>query len=755
MALSTPAHESSDTHWAFYAHSLEASADQTGWQPLAEHLRCVGDLAAEFAAPWHAGELARAAGLLHDLGKYTEAFQAYIRGGTGRVDHSTWGAKIAIERYSLLGYLIAYAIAGHHAGLANGRLGAERTSLQDRLQAEVPKLLDQWKGEIEVADKLLLPEGIRPHHVRHTNFTAALLIRMVFSCLVDADFLDTEAFYAKAEGKPVHRSSPISIDQLNATLKAHFEQLNGKARPSAINGERQRILNYVRGQASLPPGLFSLTVPTGGGKTLTSLAFGLEHAVTHGLRRLIYVIPFTSIVEQTAQVFREALGPLGGDAVLEHHSAFEDDRTQAREARDKTRLAMENWDRPVVVTTAVQFFESLFADRPSQCRKLHRIAGSVIVLDEAQTLPLPLLRPTLLTLNELAQNYGCTVVFCTATQPALADPRFSDVIGPMRELAPEPQRLFQTFRRVTVKHVGPLSDEQIVQRLADQPQALCIVNNRLHARALYLSLAEEPGTVHLSTLMCARHRSHTLAQVRQALRDGKPCRVISTSLIEAGVDVSFPFVLRAEAGLDSVAQAAGRCNREGQWTAEASHVQVFAPDADAWKPPRELQQFAAVAAAVLRQHANDPLHPSAIQQYFEELYWSKGTDALDRHDLLGLLRGARLDSLPFEDIARLYRLIDTTQASVIVPYDQEARTAIDRLEFADGVRDLARQLQTCVVQVPRSAFDTLRSSSAVRPAGVRKWGNQFMVLINDRLYDSRYGLHWEEPSLLDSSQLVH
>lgn len=741
---------------AFFAHSIEGQ-EKAAWQPLCQHLTEVARLASEFAEPFAASAVASAAGLLHDLGKYTHEFQNRLNGSQERVDHSTWGAKLALERFGQSGYLIAYAIAGHHAGLANGSSEGSRTSLQQRLAAILPALQSEWEKELDLPDKLQLPLEIKPRQpqrVEHQVFTATLLVRMLFSCLVDADYLDTESFYARADGRQYSRSTAVSIAALQRTLSAHLNNLGDQARPSAINEERRRILGHVREQAKLPPGLFSLTVPTGGGKTLTSLAFGLDHAVQHGLRRLIYVIPFTSIVEQTARVFREALGPMGDDGVLEHHSAFNDDPQQAKEARDKVRLAMENWDRPIVVTTAVQFFESLFADRPAQCRKLHRIAGSVIVLDEAQTLPLHLLRPTLLALDELARNYGCTIIFCTATQPALSDARFQDVIGAMRELAPEPAKLFDTFRRVTVRHVGALNDDQVVECLAERQQALCIVNNRLHARALYEALARKDGTVHLSTLMCARHRSEVLANVRHALKRGEPCRVISTSLIEAGVDISFPFVMRAEAGLDSIAQAAGRCNREGLWSSESSEVQVFCPDNQKWKPPKELEQFAAVAATVLRQHACDPLSPVAIQHYFEELYWARGSSALDEHDLFGLLRAAQIQSLPFEKMARLYRLIDTSQASVIVPYDEEARHVIKQLEFAEGVRSLARQLQTCAVQVPRKAFDQLRDSGAVQPACSLRWGEQFMVLSNESLYSAQYGLFWEDPSFIKSTQLV-
>lgn len=736
-----------DLH-SFFAHSLTDGQPEALWQPLAEHLNAVAKLAGEFAGLFGAEACAQAAGVLHDLGKYTHEFQARIRGSAERVDHATWGARLAVERFGQAGYLIAYAIAGHHAGLTNGDGEGSRTNLRDRLRAELPALLDAWQAELDVPAALQPPRGMKTPRQGHRNFAYSFLVRMLFSCLVDADFLDTERFYARAEGHEIERGSDIGMAQLQQTLSQHLGAMAQRAEPSPVNAERQRILAHVRAQAALPPGLFSLTVPTGGGKTLTSLAFGLDHAAAHRLRRLIYVIPFTSIVEQTAKVFRAALGALGDEAVLEHHSAFTDDPGKALEAREKTRLAMENWGKPLVVTTAVQFFESLFADRPAQCRKLHRIAGSVIVLDEAQTLPLKLLRPTLLALDELARNYRCSIVFCTATQPALADEGFRDVIGPLCELAPEPAQLFQRFRRVTVRHAGALSDDEVVARLSQPTQALCIVNNRLHARALYQALAQQEGSgaMHLSTLMCATHRRQVLDRAHEALKSGQPCRLVSTSLIEAGVDVSFPLVMRAEAGLDSVAQAAGRCNREGRWHAEDSEVLVFAADPQ-WAPPAELKQFAEIGALVLNKHAADPLSPDAIRAYFEELYWARGKRQLDEHDLLGLLAVSGLDNLPMDTLARKYRLIDTVQETVIVPFDQDAKNALQQLTFASGSSGLARKLQPYTVQVPRKAFDSMRQAGAVVPVASERWGEQFMQLVNGDLYDPDSGLHWEHPEL--------
>lgn len=737
----------------FHAHSLP-DRPEAEWQPLAEHLHAVARLAAGFASEFRGEDCAQMAGLLHDLGKYTNEFQQRIRNAAERVDHATWGARVAVERFGPLGYLIAYAIAGHHAGLANGEGEGSRTSLRDRLAAELPVLQDAWQAELQVADRLSPPPGMKPRSRKHENFMLSFLVRMLFSCLVDADFLDTERFYAKADGGAPARGSTLGMADLQRALASHLATKAAQAASTPVNAERERVLEHVRAQAAQPPGLFALTVPTGGGKTLTSLAFALDHAVVHRLRRVIYVVPFTSIVEQNATVFRDALGSFGKEAVLEHHSAFTDDPCQAREAQEKIRLAMENWDRPVVATTAVQFFESLFADRPSQCRKLHNVAGSVIVLDEAQTLPLKQLRPSLLALDELARNYRCSIVFCTATQPALADRRFEEVIGPMRELAPDPPRLFQVFRRVTVRHAGPLSDGEVRDRLSAQPQALCIVNNRLHARALYEAMSTQPGAWHLSTLMCAQHRRQVLQQVRDALRRGQPCRLVSTSLIEAGVDVSFPLVMRAEAGLDSVAQAAGRCNREGLLSADASEVLVFGVDAKQWAPPRELAQFAAVAAQVLNRHAGDPLSPAAIEDYFRALYWTRGDRELDAADLLGKLRAATLASLPLDTLAHHYRLIDTQQDTVIVPFDETAEDAIRQLGFAEGSRGLARTLQPYTVQVPRRAFGALRAAGAVSAVLPERWGEQFMVLTNVRLYRPDIGLHWENPDFLDSASLI-
>lgn len=745
----------------FFAHSTD-DPTQSNWQLLKDHLIEVSKLARQHAQVFGCGEHAEAAGLLHDLGKYTLPFQARLRGNPMRVDHSTHGAQIAVERFRNVGPLLAYGIAGHHAGLANGRGEGERTNLADRLLSEQPSLDNVWQQDIPLPEKLELP-CFKPYGNSKNQakarfpFQLSFLTRMLFSCLVDADFIDTERFYNRTENRVDHRRvAPPTLGQLREQLNAY---LAGFQANSDVNRLRADILQHVRQQAELPSGLFSLTVPTGGGKTLASLAFALDHAIAHGLNRVIFVIPFTSIVEQNAAVFRKALGQLGDQAVLEHHSAFvqtepprnDPDRYQSVQ---KLKLAMENWDAPIIVTTAVQFFESLFAAKPSQCRKLHNIAGSVVVLDEAQTMPLKLLRPCVAAIDELARNYRASIVLCTATQPVLCAPEFEGGLEQVHELAPNPAQLFKQFERVRVRHIGVLDDEALTAHMRSREQVLCIVNNRRHARAVYESMADLPGARHLTTLMCAKHRSAVLAEVRQMLKGGKSCRLVSTSLIEAGVDVDFPTVLRAEAGLDSIAQAAGRCNREGRRNREDSDVLTFATANDDWAPPPELHQYAQVAGEVLRHFKDEPLSPHAMERYFSLLYWQKGSEQLDTPNLMGLLEASSPDNLPLETIANRFRLIESVQMPVIIPWDDIAEQALRDLEFAQGCAGLARKLQPYVVQLPRQGFDALVKAGAVVPVAEAKWGNQFMALIHKGLYDPQVGLSWDDPSYIRTEYLI-
>ena len=757
---------------SYYAHSAQ---DELGnllpyehWQTLQSHSVNVGEMAAEFARVFGAQEIACQTGQLHDLGKYSEPFDRRLHGGPS-VDHATAGAKIAVERWgNVIGKLMAFCIAGHHAGLANGNgEGDNRRTLKQRLALkfgeDIPVLDNLWQQEIKLPQNLSAPPLKADAH--HPFFSYAFFTRMLYSCLVDADYLDTEAFYLKLENKAVERGSYPDLNALQHNFNQFInafrrriaqasEQTEAEKRNAALNRLRSEILDHAVEQAAQPQGLFTLTVPTGGGKTFTSMAFALEHAKRHDMRRAIYVIPFTSIIEQNAAEFRKAFGELGEQAVLEHHSTFDDDKLQNEATKDKLRLASENWDAPIVVTTAVQFFESLFADRSSRCRKLHNIAGSVIILDEAQMLPLNLLLPIMQAIKELAQNYRCSVVMCTATQPAVqAENGFYRGFENVREIAPKPTALFDKLRRTTVQHIGTQTDADLLAKLGEYPQMLVIVNNRRHARSLYDQAKHLDGTFHLTTLMCAKHRSQKLDEIRGRLKNGEPCRVIATSLIEAGVDVDFPLVMRAEAGLDSVAQAAGRCNREGKRSSENSFVWIFAPE-DKWKVPPELATQAAVMRLTADSFSDDLLSTQAVAAYFAELYQLKGSE-LDNKKILKMHNdtGQSLD-FPFQTIADKFRMIESHMQPLIIPFDGEAENLISSLHHAGHIGGLLRKLQPYTVQIPESALAALYKAGRIEPINEKNFGKQFYTLIGLGLYDAVAGLSWNNTEFLKVEMLV-
>ena len=757
----------------YYAHSAQ---DKLGnllpykhWQTLQNHATNVGNLAAAFAQIFGADEIACYTGQLHDFGKYSLPFQKRLKGEAKSVDHATAGAKIAVERWgNVIGKLMAFCIAGHHAGLANGNgEGDNRRTLKQRLElqfgADIPTLDNLWQQEIKLPQNLSAPPLKADAH--HPFFSYAFFTRMLYSCLVDADYLDTEAFYLNLENNAVERGGYPDLNALQHNFNQFInafrrrvaqasEQTEAEKRNAALNRLRSEILDHAVEQAAQPQGLFTLTVPTGGGKTFTSMAFALEHAKRHGMRRVIYVIPFTSIIEQNAAEFRKAFGELGEQAVLEHHSTFDDGKLQNEATKDKLCLASENWDVPIVVTTAVQFFESLFADRSSRCRKLHNIAGSVIILDEAQMLPLNLLLPIMQAIKELSQNYRCSIVMCTATQPAVqAENGFYRGFENVREIAPKPTALFDKLRRTTVQHIGTQTDADLLAKLAEHPKMLVIVNNRRHARSLYDQAKHLDGTFHLTTLMCAKHRSQKLNEIRGRLKNGEPCRVIATSLIEAGVDVDFPLVMRAEAGLDSVAQAAGRCNREGKRPSENSFVWIFAPE-EQWKAPPELAAQAAVMRLTADSFSDDLLSTQAVAAYFAELYQLKGSE-LDNKKILKMHNdtGQSLD-FPFQTIADKFRMIESHMQPLIIPFDGEAENLISSLHHADHIGGLLRKLQPYTVQIPEKALAALYKAGRIEPINEKNFGKQFYTLIGLDLYDEVAGLSWGDTEFLKGESLV-
>lgn len=736
----------------FFAHSTE---DESGgdWQALREHLNGVAEQAEKFGSTSGIEKAARLSGLLHDLGKYTQAFQARLRGSTEKADHSTAGAAevfllATTPADRAIAELIAYAIAGHHAGLPD-RIGADG-SLTARLGKQLEPVDPAWCKEIIPEASDLMPKFDWNRDQAKAAFQFGFLGRMIFSCLVDADFRDTETFYDGIKGESKDREwLPLLeiIDSLIPKFDTYIARKQADGRTSDVNRLRSEILSHVRAKASDSAGLFTLTVPTGGGKTLASLGFALDHAKKHGLERIIYAIPFTSVIDQTASVFRDVLGD---DFILEHHSAVEEEKIRRREGADKLRLAMEDWAAPIVVTTNVQLFESLFANRPSRCRKLHNLARSVIVLDEAQTIPLPLLRPCVAALDELARNYGVTIVLCTATQPALAEPEFKDglSLASDRELAPDPPRLARSLKRVEIVTGEEMDDEVLVEALRDNTQGLVIVNTRKHALSLFRAAkaAGLDGVIHLTTRQYAAHRRAILDNVRHRLKHELPCRLIATSLVEAGVDVDFPRVWRAEAGLDQIAQAAGRCNREGRHSVTESIVTVFrAPENP---PPREIAQLAGDFARMAEKH-DDPLSPAALRDYFGEVYWRKG----DGLDAKGILEDFRLNgsetNFSYRSVAEKFRMIESGLVPVIVARDKAAQEALDELRRETVYPgSVARKLQSFIVQVPPKARSLLLANGHVKFAQESRFGDQFAVLQANGLYEEDVGLLWENAEYL-------
>lgn len=757
-----------------YAHSV-AGRPIKDWEELPVHLDEVGEEAARRAGKFGCASLGVALGQLHDFGKFKPAFQRYLHDPKVRgKGHSTAGAVYAAQHFGTLGKIIAHAIAGHHAGLKDGLLARD-----GRLETAAGELDLALAGYACSSSGFTLPvppvpptgfrsEGLGPNL---NGFQFSFLIRMLFSCLVDADRFCTARFYAPFDGRVVEHEPKATVGQLSAALTAWMDERaqerheNGEAlRP--VNQRRAEILASVRSHATDAKGVFTLTVPTGGGKTLTGLDFALRHADEHKLDRVIVVIPFTSVIEQTAGVYRTGLGDLA-DEVLEHHSAFDEEklRDEERQGYDKLQLAMENWDARIVVTTAVQFFESLFSNRPSQCRKLQNLAKSVVVIDEAQTIPLALLRPCVAVLGELVRNYSATVVLSTATQPALiersGDPERSFEGGfpetAVTELAPNPAKLFELMKRVTVVPIGEQDDPELATRMAAD-QALCIVNTRRHARELYRLIQDKPGARHLSTMMHAAHRSRVLAGIKDDLRPNKnrPCRVVSTSLIEAGVDVDFPLVLRAETGLDQLAQSAGRLNREDRRSMAESLLLVFKAVGQ-WVPS-ELGTNVQTGEAALRRFGQRCLDPEAIEAYFFDLYQRRGKADLDRPGVLNLIhdKGPTLD-FPFETIARDVRLINKIMRPIIVANDEESLRWLAELEnrnSGEPLRKIARKLQRYTVGLTKRDYDSLVKAGVVEAIRQELFGDQFVKLTNMDLYRPDVGLDCSNPHFATPESMI-
>lgn len=686
-------------------------------QSIEAHLKGTGELAETFAAEFGAAANGKLCGLAHDIGKYSDEFQLRLRGGK-KVDHATAGA---IECFKIKAAFEAVCVIGHHSGLPNvGHKDADTTESQTffgrKLRAEqggIPDYRKNWNGHIALPQDYFRPSG--------RGFATAFYIRMLYSCLVDADYIDTETFMNGDAGRGNYEPLSALCDKLTA----YISKWNNPTRE--IDMLRQKILNSCIEKASAPRGIFSLTVPTGGGKTVASMAFALNHAVANSMKRIIYVIPYTSIIEQNAKVFRDILGQ---ENVVEHHSSVSYELSEnADELEYRSALATENWDAPVIVTTAVQFFESLYANRSSKCRKLHNIANSVIIFDEAQMIPSNNLRPCVAAIAELVRAYNATAVLCTATQPAIDEmlleySKKESVV----ELCPDVDGMFEKFRRTSFEKEGRLTTDELVSRLESQQQVLCIVNTRKFAQEVYEALPSE-GRFHLSTLMCPVHRKQKLDEIRERLKSGKTCRVVSTSLIEAGVDVDFPRVFREMAGLDSILQAAGRCNREGKRSAESSIVTVFESE-------NKVNKLIAVNRDAAEETVRDWTQPnttSTIERYFKAY-----RDFLRNDDKSGVMtaseKGISGCGLPFEWIAKEFKLIDQNTFAVYIPIG-EGKELVSRLREGERSRGLYRRAGMYSVSVYQNQFDSLINAGAAEP-----FGEDAAFLTDCSLYSDEKGL---------------
>ncbi len=729
----------------FFAHSLEGEPPEK-WQPLEEHLKNVAELASQFAVRFGGDNWAYLAGLWHDLGKYSPAFQAklFVENGIktnlmvkGPVIHSEAGGHLAaLKGWPGADRVLSWLIMGHHAGLTDykaDKIGPKALEVKLRnpeRSHEILQNVPKWLKEQPPVHQPI-PKGASP----------SFYIRMLFSCLVDADYLDTEAFMDKARSrKRAHHYPQLNV--LNDCFLKYMKNLMDGARDSKVNQLRKEVFYSCLEKAQSDPNIFSLTVPTGGGKTLSSLAFALNHAVKHEKQRIIYVIPYTNIIEQTADTFRKIPG--FEEVVLEHHSNLVEDDSEA-DSRVYLRLASENWDAPIIVTTAVQFFESIYSCKPSRCRRLHNIINSVVIFDEAQCMPSAYLRPIISAIKELFLYYNVTPIFCTATQPVLVKSSSIDFTFPEglekepTEIAREPERLNKELKRVKyalLNELEPIEIEELAENLARENSSfLCIMNLKEHAREV-ARLLEKDNVFHLSTNMCPDHRRRVLRQIRELLQqnDNQTVKVISTSLVEAGVDLDFPLVFRALAGLDSIIQAAGRCNREGR-LAGLGKVVIFKPS----KQPVYVSQPAAIAEEIIKTHLDKLDSISTVRTYFHRLYWQLGHKAMDQKDILMLLGGKRLDYY-FRTASERFKLIDDrTQVDVLVPYGDVYKIISDLEKQPWNYRRIIRKLQRFSISIYQDLFEFLGKKGLLHHVAPKGFQEE-LIMLDESLYHPIYGL---------------
>ncbi|MGI6778865.1 MAG: CRISPR-associated helicase Cas3' [Acetivibrionales bacterium] len=724
----------------YIAHKREDGKEQ----PLLEHLQNTAQRAATYARVFAKEDLAYICGILHDIGKYSIEFQNRIKNDGKLCDHSTAGAKVLKKINDAVSKLLGYVITGHHSGLLNGGgWGAtcNDKSLYGRLKKEIPDYssyaqeidINEFPGTIRLARQIA---NTMPFHEHDRGYCFSFLIRMIFSCLVDADFLDTEEFMKDGT---IERGIECSFVNLEEVIIQHT---NTFVIDSFIKEKRKQILNQCLEKAKGCPGVYKLTVPTGGGKTISSMAFALRHIkLNPQLRRVIYAIPFTSIIEQNAKVFSDIFGER---YILEHHSNYDFNDKDDRDFNLK-KLATENWDMPIIVTTNVQFFESIYSNKSSKLRKLHNIANSVIILDEVQMLPAEYLIPCVKALEELVHNYNSTVVLCSATQPEVE--RFMSEKTNAIEICNDTEELYSSFNKTRIRFIGNKKINGLIEQLQGVNQCLIIVNTKKQAKKLYEELEKtyaEEGVFHLSTYMCPVHRHSVIEEIKQRLKDGRRCIVVSTSLIEAGVDVDFPVVYRAMCGLDSIIQAAGRCNRERK--RDCAYVYVFDFEEEEYKVNKSsaygnyLGQRQSITEIIASKH-EDVTTPEAIKEYFDMLFDNMAKSELDKKSIVKRLNQGYDISTPkdfifdFEDIAHDFKMIDDDTCSVIVGYDDEAIRKIKALEYGQLSKANLRSLQKYTVSLNKYEYNKLKEIKAIK-----EYGENIGILLSREDYSDKTGI---------------
>lgn len=694
------------------------SKDGTRKQSILEHLTGTAELAGAFSDAFSCKDWGYGCALLHDIGKYSDKFQKRLHGGP-ITDHATAGAKELYKRKNNIG---AYCISGHHSGLLDGGSPADEGG-EATLTGRMQKVLENYK-DFESEVEIPCFPGIPLRQLGMGGFSLSFFIRMLFSCLVDADCLDTESFM---EAGSVQRGCFDSIEILYERLRLHIEPWLLNKDLETVNGRRTQILKSCFEMGRQKQGIFQLTVPTGGGKTVSSLAFGLTHAVEHHLSRIIYVIPYTSIIEQNAQIFKDILG---AENILEDHCnvVYEDG-----EELKTVQLASENWECPIVVTTNVQFFESLFACRTSKCRKLHNIANSVIIFDEAQMLPVSYLRPCIQAISELVYNYHSTAVLCTATQPSLK--QFFPPQMNITEICPDVKGQYDFFKRTVLKNMGELPEDQLLEQLSGHEQVLCILNSRKRVQQVYEALKEEAGVFHLSTFMYPVHRKRLLGDIKERLREKRPCKLIATSLVEAGVDFDFRTVYRELAGLDSVIQAAGRCNREGKYDRSSCETVIFTlENKEGIRIPQTLKLPIGVARQVAERY-EDISSLEAIEAYFDSLYHFKG-EGLDAKNIIEQFEAGRKSQLfPFASVAKQFQLIENDTKTIFICQEPEAQALMERIRRGECSRQLLREAGQYCVNVYKEDFEKLNGAGRLEAIPM-----DFYVLRNQEQYTEEMGL---------------